>query len=68
MPPYFFVIAFREQIADDTGYEFPDDSSARREAEQIARDFVKNRTRGPWPIVTVWDEAGRTVARIATRP
>jgi hypothetical protein len=42
MPLYTFNLA-PGPILDDQGLELPNDAAARREAEVIARDFVRNK-------------------------
>jgi hypothetical protein len=43
MPFYTFNL-IPGPILDEQGLEFPDDDAAHREAELIARDFVRNKT------------------------
>jgi hypothetical protein len=66
MPLYFFTIEDGERIPGEQGYEFPDDDTARLQAERISRDLSKNRPAGRNWVITVADETGRTVAEVPT--
>jgi hypothetical protein len=62
MPRYFFRLEGDERIADKRGYDLPNDSAARREAEGIAAAL--RRSRGDVWSVIVTNEWGNGVTEI----
>jgi hypothetical protein len=63
MPLYFFVVPGILPTANE-GFEFPDDNSARREAELMLPDLSKNWGPEGGLVVTVVDESGRKIAEV----
>jgi hypothetical protein len=64
MPLYYFSIQNGERIADDQGYDFPDDATARRYAEQVSGDLSKNRSGGSNWLIVITDEFGAKVGEV----
>jgi hypothetical protein len=66
VPLYYFSIQNGERIADDQGYEFPDDATACRHAEQVSRELSRNRSGGRNWVVVVTDQFGVKIGEMPT--
>jgi hypothetical protein len=63
MPRYTFNLAPGPTL-DEEGLELPDDDAARREAEVIARDFVRNKTPTTNDRIVAANEGGTIVHEV----
>jgi hypothetical protein len=63
MPRYFFHLENGHRISADEGDDFPDDASALAAAQEVAKDFAKNRSGNKLRII-VTNEAGAVVTEV----